>query len=68
MRETILCGNNEVRLEIVADARLMQATHALVAVPRAPICSSDRWPYDHATSARRAQGHGEALIARRTER
>jgi threonine dehydrogenase-like Zn-dependent dehydrogenase len=45
MRATIMYGAGDVRVEIVPDARLVEATDALVAVTRAAICGSDLWPY-----------------------
>src|SRR5438309_4264497 len=45
MRATVLYGAGDVRIENVADARLIEPTDALVAVSRACICGSDLWPY-----------------------
>src|SRR5467141_4693724 len=45
MRATVLYGAGDVRVEHVADARLIEPTDALVAVSRACICGSDLWPY-----------------------
>jgi threonine dehydrogenase-like Zn-dependent dehydrogenase len=38
-------GAGDVRIETVADARLIEPTDALVVVTRACICGSDLWPY-----------------------
>ena len=45
MRATIMYGAGDVRVENVADARLVAPTDALVRVTRACICGSDLWPY-----------------------
>src|SRR2546429_835049 len=59
MRATVLYGAGDVRIETVADARLMERTDALVVVTRAAICGSDLWPYktmEHSDTGRR-MGH-----------
>lgn len=45
MRATMLFGAGDVRIEQVADARILRATDAVMAVTRACICGSDLWPY-----------------------
>jgi threonine dehydrogenase-like Zn-dependent dehydrogenase len=45
MRATIMFGAGDVRVETVPDARLQEATDALVRVTVASICGSDLWPY-----------------------
>jgi threonine dehydrogenase-like Zn-dependent dehydrogenase len=45
MRATVMFGAGDVRIETVADARLIEPTDALVVVTRACICGSDLWPY-----------------------
>jgi threonine dehydrogenase-like Zn-dependent dehydrogenase len=45
MRATLMYGAGDVRIETVADARLIEPTDALVRVTRAAICGSDLWPY-----------------------
>src|SRR5918994_427337 len=45
MRATVMYGAEDVRIEDVPDARLVEPTDALVAVSRAAICGSDLWPY-----------------------
>jgi threonine dehydrogenase-like Zn-dependent dehydrogenase len=52
-------GAGDVRIENVPDARLVDATDALVRVTRAAICGSDLWPYQsmpHDDAGRR-MGH-----------
>jgi threonine dehydrogenase-like Zn-dependent dehydrogenase len=46
MRATVMYGAGDVRIENVADARLIEPTDALVAVTRAAICGGDLWPYN----------------------
>ena len=45
MRATVMFGAGDVRIENVADARVIEPTDALVTVTRACICGSDLWPY-----------------------
>ena len=45
MRAAVMYGAGDVRVETVPDARLVEATDALVRVSRAAICGSDLWPY-----------------------
>src|SRR5215216_5826556 len=59
MRATLMFGANDVRVEDVPDARLIEASDALVVVTRAGICGSDLWPYnqmEHSDTGRR-MGH-----------
>src|SRR5215208_5248162 len=59
MRATVMYGAEDVRIEDVPDARLIEPTDALVAVSRAAICGSDLWPYktmEHSESGRQ-MGH-----------
>src|SRR5436305_5999948 len=59
MRATVMFGAGDVRIETVADARVVEPTDALVAVSRACICGSDLWPYktmEH-SDAGRVMGH-----------
>ncbi len=44
MRASVMYGAHDVRVENVPDARLVEATDALVT--RACICGSDLWPYN----------------------
>jgi threonine dehydrogenase-like Zn-dependent dehydrogenase len=46
MRATVMYGASDVRIENVADARLIEPTDALVSVSRAAICGGDLWPYN----------------------
>jgi threonine dehydrogenase-like Zn-dependent dehydrogenase len=52
-------GAGDVRIETVADARLIEPTDALVSVTRACICGSDLWPYNgmERSEAGRQMGH-----------
>jgi threonine dehydrogenase-like Zn-dependent dehydrogenase len=45
MRATVMYSAGDVRVENVADARVIKPTDALVTVTRACICGSDLWPY-----------------------
>ncbi len=45
MRATVMYGAGDVHVETVPDARVVEATDAVVAVTRAAICGSDLWPY-----------------------
>jgi threonine dehydrogenase-like Zn-dependent dehydrogenase len=59
MRATVMYGAEDVRIEDVPDARLIEPTDALVAVSRAAICGSDLWPYktmEHSETGRH-MGH-----------
>jgi len=52
-------GAGDVQIDNVPDARLVEATDAVVSVTRACICGSDLWPYNamaHSDSGRR-MGH-----------
>jgi hypothetical protein len=52
-------GAGDVRVESVADPRIVQPTDAVVRVTRACICGSDLWPYQkmEKTPAGRRMGH-----------
>src|SRR4051812_23242583 len=45
MRATVMYAAGDVRIETVADARVIEPTDAIVQVTRACICGSDLWPY-----------------------
>jgi hypothetical protein len=45
MRATVMYGAGDVRVDEVPDARLVEATDALVRITRSCICGSDLWPY-----------------------
>src|SRR5213083_2861946 len=59
MRATVMYGAGDVRVEDVPDARLVDATDAVVAVTRSAICGSDLWPYKsmEPTEGGRRMGH-----------
>jgi threonine dehydrogenase-like Zn-dependent dehydrogenase len=46
MRATVMHGAGDVRIENVADARIVEPTDVLVTVSRAAICGGDLWPYN----------------------
>jgi threonine dehydrogenase-like Zn-dependent dehydrogenase len=46
MRATVMYGAGDVRIENVADARLIEPTDAVVSVSRAAVCGGDLWPYN----------------------
>src|SRR2546421_2731343 len=59
MRATVMFGAGDVRIETVADARVIEPTDAVVVVSRACICGSDLWPYktmEHSDTGR-VMGH-----------
>ncbi|WP_134774300.1 zinc-dependent alcohol dehydrogenase family protein [Ornithinimicrobium flavum] len=45
MRATMIHGTRDVRLEAVADPRVLRPTDALVRVSASCVCGSDLWPY-----------------------
>lgn len=59
MQATVMYGAGDVRVESVADPRIVQPTDAVVRVTRACICGSDLWPYQkmEKTPAGRRMGH-----------
>ena len=59
MRATVMFGAGDVRIENVPDARIVEATDAVVTVTRACICGSDLWPYQQMehSDAGRPMGH-----------
>ncbi len=59
MRATVMYGAEDVRVETVPDASLIEPTDALVRVTHACVCGSDLWPYrtmEHSETGRR-MGH-----------
>jgi len=59
MRATVMFGAEDVRIENVADAAIIEPTDALVTVTRSCICGSDLWPYktmEHSDTGR-VMGH-----------
>jgi threonine dehydrogenase-like Zn-dependent dehydrogenase len=59
MRATIMYKAGDVRIETVPDARIVEATDAVIRVSRACICGSDLWPYKdlEPTPGGRSMGH-----------
>jgi threonine dehydrogenase-like Zn-dependent dehydrogenase len=59
MRATIMYRAEDVRIEKVPDARLIEPTDALIIITRACICGSDLWPYQElqASETGRRMGH-----------
>lgn len=45
MRATLIYGAGDIRVEHVADPKLVEPTDALVRITHACICGSDLWPY-----------------------
>lgn len=45
MKATLIYGAGDIRVEDVADPKLVEATDALVRITRSCICGSDLWPY-----------------------
>jgi threonine dehydrogenase-like Zn-dependent dehydrogenase len=45
MKATVMYGAGDVRIDNVPDAKIIEASDALVRVTRACICGSDLWPY-----------------------
>lgn len=62
MRATVMHGAGDVRVERVPDARLVDATDALVRVTRASICGSDLWPYKDMAPAGTGRRMGHEAI------
>ena len=62
MRATVMYGAGDVRVERVADARLVEATDAVVAVTRACICGSDLWPYQSMEGSETGRRMGHEFI------
>src|SRR6267378_679768 len=46
MRATLLYGAQDVRVENVPDAEIVEPTDAVITVTKACICGSDLWPYN----------------------
>jgi threonine dehydrogenase-like Zn-dependent dehydrogenase len=45
MRATLLYGAQDVRVQTVPDAEIVEPTDAVITVTNACICGSDLWPY-----------------------
>jgi threonine dehydrogenase-like Zn-dependent dehydrogenase len=59
MRATVMYRAGDVRIENVPDARIVEATDAVIRVTRACICGSDLWPYKtlEPSDSGRVMGH-----------
>jgi threonine dehydrogenase-like Zn-dependent dehydrogenase len=55
-------GAGDVRVEAVADARLVEPSDALVVVTRASICGSDLWPYSKMQQSETGERMGHEFI------
>ena len=64
MRATVMYAAHDVRVENVPDARLVEATDALVVVTRACICGSDLWPYNSMKPSATGNRMGHEFIGR----
>ena len=62
MRATVMYEAHDVRVETVPDARLIEATDALVTVTRACICGSDLWPYNSMAHSETGNRMGHEFI------
>jgi len=62
MHATVMYGAGDVRIENVADARLIEPTDALVAVTRAAVCGGDLWPYNQMEPSDTGQRMGHEAI------
>src|SRR5437762_6547044 len=62
MRATVMYGAHDVRVETVPDARIVEATDALVRVTRACICGSDLWPYNSMPTSETGNRMGHEFI------
>src|SRR3954471_1131576 len=62
MRATVMYGVHDVRVETVPDARIVEATDALVRVTRACICGSDLWPYNSMPASETGNRMGHEFI------
>jgi threonine dehydrogenase-like Zn-dependent dehydrogenase len=62
MRASVMYGVHDVRIETVPDARIVEATDALVRVTRACICGSDLWPYNSMPTSETGNRMGHEFI------
>src|SRR3979490_1912522 len=62
MGGTVMYGGHDVRVETVPDARIVEATDALVRVTRACICGSDLWPYNSMPASTTGNRMGHEFI------
>lgn len=59
MRAAVMYGQQDVRVESVPDAELVDPTDALITITHSGICGSDLWPYNlmEPGEAARPMGH-----------
>jgi threonine dehydrogenase-like Zn-dependent dehydrogenase len=62
MKATVLYGAGEVRVEEVADAKILEPTDAVIRILRACICGSDLWPYKNLDPSEGARIMGHEAI------
>jgi threonine dehydrogenase-like Zn-dependent dehydrogenase len=62
MRATVMFGAEDVRIETVPDAHVIEPTDAVVRVSRASICGSDLWPYNTMERTETGRGMGHEAI------
>ena len=62
MLATVMYAAQDVRVENVPDATLVEPTDALVRVTRACICGSDLWPYRDMPRSESGQSMGHEAI------
>lgn len=62
MRATVMFAAGDVRVETVADARIIEPSDALVRVTHAAICGSDLWPYKTLESSETGRRMGHEFI------
>jgi threonine dehydrogenase-like Zn-dependent dehydrogenase len=64
MRATLMYRAGDVRVETVADARLIEPTDALISITAACICGSDLWPYKELEPVKAGRPMGHEAIGR----
>jgi len=62
MRATVMYTAEDVRVEKLPDARLVEKTDALVTVKHACICGSDLWPYKSMERGEKGRRMGHEAI------
>jgi threonine dehydrogenase-like Zn-dependent dehydrogenase len=62
MRATVMYEAGDVRIENVADPRIIESTDAIVRVTRACVCGSDLWPYKNMEHDDRGRVMGHEAI------
>ena len=68
MRAPVMYGVHDVRVETVPDARIVEATDALVRVTRACICGSDLWPDNSMPASETGNRMGQSSASEGTPR